>query len=115
MTRFIDGEKLPCILVETKSDLLDPEEVNNINSLKEFAEKYEYDGFFRISSKTGLNIDISMEHLLFKIIERINALDNDKEKRNSITGRKGTVLSNEKHNNDKNKNSNCCATSFLSK
>ena len=95
-------------MVETKSDLLDPEEVNNINSLKEFAEKYEYDGFFRISSKTGLNIDISMEHLLFKIIERINALDNDKEKRNSITGRKSTVLDDEKHYKSRRNINNCC-------
>ena len=38
-------------------DLLEPNEAEDMNSLKEFADKSGFNGFFRTSAKTGQNIN----------------------------------------------------------
>jgi len=72
---FLDGGKLPCVLVENKADLLDKNEINNIQKLEEFAKCNEYDGYFRTSAKTGLNVNEAMEYLIDIILKRIKYMN----------------------------------------
>ena len=72
VSKFLDGGKLPCILVESKSDILK----GNINKyyfeekIKKFAKENGFDDGFLGSSKTGKNIIESFDFLIGKIIER---------------------------------------------
>ena len=70
---FLDGGKIPCILVENKIDLVE-NEVDN-GELKSFSDKNGFNGCFRTSAKTGENIGESMEFLLKNIIERIKEMN----------------------------------------
>ena len=47
---FLDGEKIPCLLVENKAELVNFEEDP---SLQEFAKSNKFCGCFRTSAKTG--------------------------------------------------------------
>ena len=70
-SRFLDGGKLPCVLVENKVDLLAEDEVGNDEHLKSFAEQNEFIGSFRSSAKTGMNINESMEFLIRNVVDRM--------------------------------------------
>ena len=67
---FFDGGKMPCIFVENKADLLDKNEIDNTQELEEFAEYNGYDGYFRTSTKTGLNINEAVQYLIDNILKR---------------------------------------------
>ena len=75
---FLDGGKLPCILVENKCDLIEKNENENYEdpSLKEFAESNGFDGAFLASSKSGYNINESITFLINLIIKRIQNMPN---------------------------------------
>ena len=69
--KFLDGGKLPCIIVENKSDLIEEKEKeNHEKEIKEFAENNGFDGGFLASSKTGENVNDSITFLLKEIIKR---------------------------------------------
>ena len=89
---FFDGGKLPCILVESKSDLVENKE-NNKREIKDFVEYNEFDGGFLVSSKLGENINESAEYLIDKIIERMELIK-DKD---VIINRKSFPLDPEKY------------------
>ena len=72
---FLDGEKIPCILVETKIELLYENENEISNEIKDFAQKNGFQGQFLTSSKEGKNINESMEYLINNIIERMEKLE----------------------------------------
>ena len=72
---FLDGGKLPCLLVINNDELSDKEYEDKINELKEFASSNSFCGLFRTSSKTGLNINESMDYLINNFIERIEAIE----------------------------------------
>ena len=74
--KFSDDGKLPCIIAESKSDLIEDKE-NKENQEKEinvFAGKNGFDGGFLVSSKLGENINESAEYLIDKIIERMEII-----------------------------------------
>ena len=52
---FLDGGKIPCILVENKIDLLKDRNENDLK-LKRVAQKNGFCGCFRTSAKAGENI-----------------------------------------------------------
>lgn len=110
---FIDGGKLPCVLVENKIDLLPEDEAKNDVSLKEFAQKNEFIGSFRASAKTGENINESMEFLIKEIIKRMETFAAQGNEVFS-SDRKSVVLEPNKHNDGKNgggrkkKDNDCC-------
>ena len=56
---FLDGGKLPCILIENKVDLLDKEDIDNTKELEEFAKNNGFSECFRTSAK--------MERILMKL------------------------------------------------
>ena len=108
---FIDGGKIPCILVENKIDLLpDDEKYSDDSELKSFAEKNSFVGCFRSSAKEGINISESMQFLIQFIIQRMEKIA---EKGNDVfnTDRKSVVLDQEKHtpsSDKKKKDGSCC-------
>ena len=94
---FLDGGKLPCLLVENKADLLEEENAEKNPELEEFGNSNGFCGSFRTSAKTGLNINESMEYLIKNIIQRMEAMQS---KGNEVftTERKSVALDPEKHN-----------------
>ena len=107
---FIDGGKLPCVLVENKIDLLpDDEKMKDDPELKSFAENNGFIGSFRSSAKEGINIAEAMEFLIKGVIKRLEA---QAEKGNDVftTDRKSVVLNQEKHTTSsvKKKKDGCC-------
>lgn len=69
-----DGEKLPCILLENKADLLDQNEMANDNDIKEFGKSNGFIKTFRTSAKTGLNVNESMDYLINLIDKKLTEL-----------------------------------------
>ena len=57
--------------MENNAELLYEGYNENINELEEFALQNGFCGAFRTSSKTGFNVNESMEFLINNIIERI--------------------------------------------
>ena len=106
--KFLDGSDLPCILIENKADLMDPNEVDDISDLKDFSDSNGFISCFRTSAKTGLNLNESMSYLIEYILKKLRHLS-DKD---IINDRKSIVLDPEKHvNNDKyrkHQKSRCC-------
>ena len=106
---FLDGGKLPCVLVENKADLLEGDQ--DESTLNEFAKNNGFCGCFRTSAKTGLNINESMEYLIKNIIKRMEDMQS---KGNEVfsTDRKSVALDPEKHNqaatNKRKKDNGCC-------
>ena len=69
--KFIDGEKLPCVLIETKIDLVDLNEDDNEENTKAFAKQNGYINYFRTSAKNGIGVQESMDYLIRKNIDRL--------------------------------------------
>ena len=76
--------KMPCVLVENKIDNLPKEEQLNDTKLQEFAKENGFDGAFRCSAKTGINISEAANFLLKTVISRLEELDIVPEERKSI-------------------------------
>ena len=110
-SQFVDGGKLPCVLVENKVDLLPPEEQDNTQPLKEFADKNGYSGSFRASAKTGKNINESMLFLIETIVTRLEGINTEgKPDAGFTTDRKSVVLDKKvaATKKDKKKDGECC-------
>ena len=72
VAKFKDGEKIPSILIENKSDLLEDDIIKTREEeIKKFAEDNGFDGGFLVSSKNAENINESMDFLISLIIKRI--------------------------------------------
>ena len=67
---FLDGGNIPIILVENNIELLENKE-ENASTLNEFCVENGFIGGFRVSSKTGENVNESMEYLIINIIKRL--------------------------------------------
>ena len=67
-------------MVENKADLLENGYDENIDELKDFASKNGFCGAFRVSAKTGFNVNESMEYLINNIIERMEPKQPEKKK-----------------------------------
>ena len=94
---FVDGGKLPCLLVENKADLLEVDNPGESSDLKSFAESNGFCGSFRTSAKTNLNVNESMQFLINNIIQRMEAVQS---KGNEVFSaeRKNVNLDPVKHN-----------------
>ena len=112
--KFFDGKELPCILVENNIELL-PDDEHNDSSFEEFWKNNGFMKGFRVSSKTGENINESMEFLIKKIIKRMeiiteNKIEEEEDENKNYNGRNNISLGNEKDNKDKKRkkeNKNC--------
>lgn len=94
----MDGKEIPCLLVESKSDLLDEASKQDVVSLKGFANANNFIGSFRTSAKTGENIDESMNYLIDNVLQRMSAVTSKEftQDRTSVT------LDPSKHENQNN-------------
>ena len=101
---FIDGGKLPFVLVQNKIDLIenrdDFEKIEN--ETKEISENNFFDKYFMTSVKQNVNVEESMTFLIEKIIERLekyaangNIVFNEQKPRDTIKIR-NTVRKREK-------------------
>ena len=70
---FIDGKKLPFILVQNKIDLIENrEEFKKVEEeTKNICENNSFEKYFMASAKQNINIEESMNFLIEKIIERL--------------------------------------------
>ena len=70
---FIDGGKIPFILIENKIDLIENrEEFQNIeNQTKDIAENNNFEKYFMASVKQNINIEESMNFLIELIVDRL--------------------------------------------
>ena len=106
--KFIDGKELPCVLVENKIDLLEPNKANNLTDLKNFASENGFSSCFRTSAKTGENLDETMTFLIENILERMKSVSSQE----FTTDRKSVTLDPEKHKDNDNirqqQKSGCC-------
>ena len=93
---FLDGGKLPCLLVENKADLIDDANAENCPELESFGTNNGFCGSFRTSAKTGLNINEAMNYLIKNIIQRMEAMQS-KEGEVFKTERNVVSLDPEKH------------------
>ena len=90
---FIDGEKIPFILVENKIDLIENrEDFQNIeNETKNICENNNFEKYFMASVKQNINIEESMNFLIELIVDRLekfanigNIVFNEQKVRNTI-------------------------------
>lgn len=98
-------------MVENKVDLLPAEEQENVAALKEFADKNEFNGCFRVSAKTGKNINESMIFLIQTIIDRLEGANNEGKEDAFTTDRKNVTLDEANHQakkDKKKKKGDCC-------
>ena len=72
-SKFVDGEKLPFILIQNKIDLInDKNELEEIeNETKNISENNEFAKYYMASVKENINVDESMQFLIANIIERL--------------------------------------------
>ena len=102
---FLDGGKLPCILVESKIDLLENSK-DGEESLAQFAKDNDFCGWFRTSAKTGQNVSESINFLIKLIIQRMKDM---KEKNISLDNTRDTIiLKNESNSKKEPEPKKCC-------
>jgi small GTP-binding protein len=106
---FLDGGKIPFILIQNKTDLIESrEDFNKIeNYTKKISEDNNFDKYFMTSVKKNVNVEESMTYLIEKIIEKLeeyasngNIVFNDQKIIHTIK------LDN--HRERKKENSRCC-------
>lgn len=100
MATFLDGGKIPCLLIENKIDLLDGQNLED-SGFQDFAKNNGFCGCFKTSAKTNLNISESMSFLIKEIIKRLEDMKS-KGKEESIS-RDSIILDAGRHTIDADK------------
>ena len=104
-TRFLDGGKLPFILVQNKVDLIENrEEFEKIeNETKNICQFNNFEKYFMTSVKQNVNVEEAMAFLIEKIVERLekyaedgNIIFNEQIKRGTIKIRNSSANNNKK-------------------
>ena len=110
---FIDGDKLPFILIQNKVDLIenDKEYLNiAMNDSQKLVDNGDFIGYYMSSVKENINIEEPIKFLIDNIIDRLekyHASENNdlKESKARETYR---LENNNKKDKDKNKKDGCC-------
>ena len=110
---FIDGDKLPFILIQNKVDLIenDKEYLNiAMNDSQKLVDSGDFIGYYMSSVKENINIEEPIKFLIDNIIDRLekyHASENNdlKESKARETYR---LENNNKKDKDKNKKDGCC-------
>ena len=106
---FIDGDKLPFILIQNKIDLLknDKEDLNNImNDSQKYVDSGDFIGYYMTSVKENINIDEPIKFLIDIIIDRLEKFQLSTNYEYENKQRNTYKLDNNKK--DKNKKDGCC-------
>ena len=110
---FIDGDKLPFILIQNKVDLIenDKEYLNiAMNDSQKLVDSGDFIGYYMSSVKENINIEEPIKFLIDNIIDRLekyHASENNDLKESKA--RETYILqNNNKKDKDKNKKDGCC-------
>ena len=107
---FIDGDKLPFILIQNKIDLIntDNEYLNKVmNDSQKLVDNNEFIGYFMTSVKENINIDEPIKYLIDNIIDRLEKYNSNHDL-NERKSRDTYRLENKKEKNKKDKKDGCC-------
>ena len=108
-TNFLDDTNIPAILVRNKVDLLENNNIDDEDMIKDFCEKNKFLRCFKTSAKTGTNIEEAMNFLISNIIDKMEKITSSgtnpfQKQRESLVLQKN----NHKENNKENNNLGCC-------
>ena len=110
VAKFLDGQDLPCVLVENKIDLYNDNIMDVERTAKRFAQENGFVDVFLTSVKNKQNVDESMECLVNNIIERMDQFAksgvNTSSIRDSLKLKDGKKSSKRKRKNDE--DTGCC-------
>ena len=108
---FVDGKKLPFVLIQNKVDLIEEKEkLDEIEAqTKELAENNEFEKYFMTSVKDNINIEETMNYFIEYIVERLEEYAQnggevffDQRRKSSITLNNSSIVSKGDPKN------NCC-------
>ena len=106
---FVDGEKIPCILILNKCDLIkDKNKIEEIkNEYEKICEENGFTSFFITSVKEGINVNESMKCLIEIIIERMEKFGGNEifQQKNKNTSKISKITD---KSTEKKKTKKCC-------
>ena len=108
---FIDGDKLPFILIQNKIDLLegDKDYLNNaMNESQKLVDNGEFIGYFMTSVKENINIDEPIKFLIDNIIDRLDKFQSSGNHDYNVSKMRNTYRLENNNKKDKNKKDGCC-------
>ena len=107
---FVDGEKLPFVLVQNKIDLIEEKkDLDEIeNKTKDLAEQNEFIKYFLTSVKENVNVEETMNYLIGNIIDRLEEYSKNGGNVFSDQRRNSNITLRETSSNGKDKKNNCC-------
>ena len=101
-TKFIDDSNIPAILINDNDN-------DDENMIKEFCEKNKFLRCFKTSAKTGTNIEEAMNFLISNIIDRMDKIAQSGS--NPFEKQRESLVLQKSKNSDNNKDNNmngCC-------
>jgi small GTP-binding protein len=108
---FIDGDKLPFILIQNKIDLLegDKDYLNKaMNESQKLVDSGDFIGYFMTSVKENINIDEPIKFLIDNIIDRLDKFQSSGNHDYNVSKMRNTYRLENNNKKDKNKKDGCC-------
>ena len=108
---FIDGDKLPFILIQNKIDLLegDKDYLNKaMNESQKLVDSGDFIGYFMTSVKENINIDEPIKFLIDNIIDRLDKFQSSRNREFDESKVRNTYRLENNNKKDKNKKDGCC-------
>jgi len=108
---FIDGDKLPFILIQNKIDLLegDKDYLNEVmNESQNLVDNGDFIGYFMTSVKENINIDEPIKFLIDNIIDRLDKFQSNRNPEFIESKVRNTYRLEKNNKKDKNKKDGCC-------
>ena len=108
---FIDGDKLPFILIQNKIDLLegDKDYLNEVmNESQKLVDNGDFIGYFMTSVKENINIDEPIKFLIDNIIDRLDKFQSNRNPEFIESKVINTYRLEKNNKKDKNKKDGCC-------
>ena len=108
---FIDGDKLPFILIQNKIDLLegDKDYLNKaMNESQKLVDSGDFIGYFMTSVKENINIDEPIKFLIDNIIDRLDKFQSNRNPEFIESKVRNTYRLEKNNKKDKNKKDGCC-------
>lgn len=108
---FIDGDKLPFILIQNKIDLLegDKDYLNEVmNESQKLVDNGDFIGYFMTSVKENINIDEPIKFLIDNIIDRLDKFQSNRNPEFIESKVRNTYRLEKNNKKDKNRKDGCC-------
>ena len=108
---FIDGDKLPFILIQNKIDLLegDKDYLNEVmNESQKLVDNGDFIGYFMTSVKENINIDEPIKFLIDNIIDRLDKFQSNRNPEFIESKVRNTYRLEKNNKKDKSKKDSCC-------